>query len=252
MRKTLAALLSISLVLPHAGALPIRYFKQPEKEPEPPKATPVKSAGLSYFERLFSTGNRPAPTRAPVPKAGAKPLPMPQPVVKPAAKPKTRRPAPSVAVGPKEVAPAKEKVAPPKEEPATASPAQATPPAPAKAAAVAKKDDQLPPPPKGKGTKSKTVAKKAATPSAKLDLTGMDEVAKFKAVKAHAMEDAEVKDLKTKAESEVDDSAAQKALVAYNRALFRKIREIEPSVTAYSERVEASMTKRLGAEQSRP
>ena len=277
MRKTLAALLFLSLVLPPAEALPIRHVDDSEKVPEPVKPKPPKSEGPSYFERLFSTGEaaKPAPkpaskpTAKPTPKPVAKSLPTPEPpekvekaekierptakpTVKPVARAKPKRPAPSVATGPKEDAPAKVKVEPAADETVSPPPVKATPPAPAKVEQAASKGDQLPPPPKGKGAKSKTVAKKAATPPAELDLTGMDDGAKFKAVKAQAMEDPEVKDLKAKADGEVDDAAAQKALVAYNRALFKKIRELEPSVSAYSERVEASMTKRLSAEKAKP
>jgi hypothetical protein len=98
----------------------------------------------------------------------------------------------------------------------------------------------------------------AAKPSAKSkatgnrpDLTGMDDPAKFKAVKAMAMDDPEVKDLKKKADGEVNEAEANKALVAYNRALFRKIREIEPSITDYATKVEESITKRIGGEKAK-
>ena len=249
MRKTLAALLFISLALPPAEALPIRQSKEPENAPEVPKAKPVKPEGPTFLERLFTTGDLPKPAPRPTPKPVVKPLPAPESTVKPITKPKPRRT--SVVVGPKEDAPAKVKAESPAGEAASSPPVKATPPAPAKVNPAAMKDDQLPPPPKGKGAKSKPVAKKAATPPVKLDLGGMDDGAKFKAVKAQAMEDPEVKDLKSKADGEVDDAAAQKALVAYHRALFRKIREIEPSVTGYSERVEASMTKRLSVERSK-
>lgn len=253
MRKTLAALLFISLVVPPVEALPIRQSAPPEKEPEPPKAKPVRAEGPTFLERLFSTGDLPRPVPRPAPKPVAKAAPLPeQPTVKPVAKPKPRRPAASVATGPKDDEPAKPKVEASAGEPVSAARVKTTPPSPEKVSPAATKDDQLPPPPKGKGTKGKAVAKKASTPPAKLDLTGMDDGAKFKAVKAQAAEDPEVKDLKSKADGEVDDAAAQKALSAYNRALFRKIREIEPSVTAFSERVEASMTKRVNAEKAKP
>ena len=260
MRKTLAALLFISLALPPAEALPIRQSKEPENPPEPLKAKPAKLEGPTFLERLFTTGDLPKAAPRPAPKPVAKTLPVPEhptvkPVAKPVVKPKPRRPAASVAVGPREDAPAKpraEVAAKPKMEASAEEPVKTTPPAPAKVSPAPAKEDQLPPPPKGKGTKGKPVAKKVSTPPAKLDLTGMDDGAKFKAVKAQAMENPEVKDLKSKADGEVDDAAAQKALSAYNRALFRKIREIEPSVTAFSERVEASMTKRVSAEKAKP
>ena len=79
----------------------------------------------------------------------------------------------------------------------------------------------------------------------------MDDPVKFRAAKLVAMEDPAIKDLKTKADSEVDEAEAQKALSAYNRALFRKIREVDPSVSDYADRVEQSMTKRIGAEKGK-
>lgn len=79
----------------------------------------------------------------------------------------------------------------------------------------------------------------------------MDDPAKFKAVKAKAMEDPEIKELKNKADGEVAEAEASKALVNYNRALFRKIREIEPSLGDYADRVEQSMSKRLGSEKGK-
>jgi len=79
----------------------------------------------------------------------------------------------------------------------------------------------------------------------------MDDPAKFKAVKGQAMEDPALLELKNKADSEVDEAGANKALMDYNRALFRKVREIEPSLTDYADRVEQSMTKRIGAEKGR-
>ena len=65
------------------------------------------------------------------------------------------------------------------------------------------------------------------------------------------MEDPQVKELKAKADSEVDEADARKALDAYNRALFRKVREIEPSLDGYVDKIEASLSKRLSAEKGK-
>ena len=242
MRKIFAALLVASLVLPSADALPIRHAKEPEiPPPDVPKPAVAKPAGPTFLERLFSTG--PAPTPAPIRAT----TPAPIRTATPAPKRRPRRHAPpvdDVAETPKASAPKTAKVTVPPTP-------KVNPPTAAKVNPPATTGDELPPPPKGKGAKPKVAGKKPA-PAVKIDVTGMDDAAKFKAVKAQAMQDPEVKDLKSKADGEVDDAAAQKALVAYNRALFRKIREIEPSVAAYSERVETSMTKRLSAEKSKP
>ena len=76
----------------------------------------------------------------------------------------------------------------------------------------------------------------------------MDTAAKFRAVRAQALEDPEVKSLKTKADTTVDAAEAAKALSAYNRALFGKIREIDPSLKSYADKVEQSLNKRIGSE----
>jgi hypothetical protein len=76
-------------------------------------------------------------------------------------------------------------------------------------------------------------------------------MAKFKAAKARALDDAHLKDLKSKADSELNESEAHKALMNYNRALFQKIREIDPSISGYAGKVEQSMTRRIGAEKGK-
>jgi hypothetical protein len=96
-----------------------------------------------------------------------------------------------------------------------------------------------------------TTKPKTPAPAPKRDLSGMDDAAKFKAVKAEAAADPKIKELKAKADGALDATEADEALTAYNRALFRKIREIEPSVSGYAEKVESSLTKRLSAEKAK-
>ncbi len=81
--------------------------------------------------------------------------------------------------------------------------------------------------------------------------TGGDDATRFRAAKARALEDPSLKDLKGKADSELNEAEAHKALLNYNRALFQKIREVDPSVSDYSGRVEQSMTKRIGSEKGK-
>ncbi|MEO6787392.1 MAG: hypothetical protein ABI318_14770 [Chthoniobacteraceae bacterium] len=126
----------------------------------------------------------------------------------------------------------------PKHEPAE-MPAEAAPKA-AKTGATPATPVTTTKPKTGRGAKKGTPTGTAATPA--------DEAAKFKAAKAHALEDAHIKDLKSKADGEVNEAEAHKALVNYNRALFQKIREVDPSVTDYAGKVEQAMTKRIGAE----
>ncbi len=95
-----------------------------------------------------------------------------------------------------------------------------------------------------------SAAVKPGKGSKKPELAGLDDAAKFKAVKSTALEDAEIKALKTKADTTVDEAEAHRASIEYNKALFRKIRSIEPTLGDYVEGVEQAMMKRLGAEKS--
>lgn len=97
---------------------------------------------------------------------------------------------------------------------------------------------------------AKTSSKSKITATAPI-LTGEDNPIKFRAAKVVAMEDPTIKELKSKSDSEVNEDEAQKAVAAYNRALFKKIREIDPSVSEYADKVEQSMTKRIGAEKGK-
>ena len=147
---------------------------------------------------------------------GPRPTPTPAPTPEPAVK---RRPRPK------------------------ATPATGVPPT------VEKVPEKVTPAPGPRPKTAKSTSKKG-TPSA-VDSTGADDATKFKAAKARAQEDAHLKDLKSKADGEVNEAEAHKALVAYNRALFQKIREIDPSVSDYAGKVEQSMTKRIGSEKGK-
>ena len=210
MRKIFAALLLTSLALPSVYG---QANSAPPPRPLPrssPTPVPVK-AEKSADSRSFLQrifGPRPTPT----------PAPIPAPVVKRSPRPKPR-PSPGT---PKE---AVVKVTPKVPEPPTVPVAPPT--------AVKPKT--------GKG------GTKKGTPVTAGMIAG-DDATKFKAAKAHAMEDAHIKDLKSKADGEVNETEAHKALLNYNRALFQKIREVDPSVTDYSGKVEQSMSKRIGNE----
>ena len=101
-----------------------------------------------------------------------------------------------------------------------------------------------------KGKPTKGGVKKGATVSG--DGAALDDATRFGSAKAKALEDAHIRELKGKADSEVNEAEAHKALVNYNRALFQKIREVDPSVSDYAGRVEQSMTKRIGSEAAKP
>ena len=217
MRKLFTALLLTSFVLPlHAErtAVPPRYISVPEKEAVAKKPGDSRS----FLQRIF--GGRPTPTPAPAP------APTSAHVLK-------RRPKPKPA--PSETTPDTSAKVTPKPRPAATTPTTVpvTPVTPPTAATVKAK------PGKGTGKKGAAVA---------ADSTGLDDGTRFKNAKAKALEDAHIKDLKGKADGEVNEAEAHKALMNYNHALFQKIREVDPSVSDYAGRVEQSMTKRLGAE----
>jgi hypothetical protein len=59
------------------------------------------------------------------------------------------------------------------------------------------------------------------------------------------VDDPHVKSLKAKADDASTDEESRKALRAYNKALFEKIRKIDDSVSERADRLEAAILKRL-------
>lgn len=100
-------------------------------------------------------------------------------------------------------------------------------------------------------TKPKPVASGPKKTDPTVPAVPVDEAAKFRAAKEKAQEDEKIKELKGKAYAELDDTAAAKALTAYNRALFQKIREIDPGVSDYATKVEHALTKRVSGEKGK-
>ena len=220
MRKLIAALILISFVLPlHAqrGTVPPRYVSASEKE----AAAKKSGDSRSFLQRMFGTRPKPTPTPAPTP--------TPKVVTK-------KRPKPSL--GPDSTTPSATTKVTPKTRPATTATVPVTPPT-----------SVTPPVTTVKPKTGKGAAKKGTPVST--DPSGLDDVTRFRNAKATALQDAHIKDLKSKADSEVNEAEAHKALMNYNRALFQKIRETDPSVGDYSSRVEESMTKRIGSEKAK-
>jgi hypothetical protein len=230
MRKLFATLLLTSLALPlHAqrgntpsGQPAPRLVAPSEKAEKPEKAektekpkTEKSSDSRPLLKRIFGPRATPAPEATPTPAPTAKSKPKPKPAT-------SEMP---------EEATAKSK---PKTNPTAAVP--------------------QPPvtPPTTTGTKPKVgkVTPKKGAPTS-TDSVGPDDGTKFKAAKAKALEDAKIAELKSKADSEVDEAAAAKASAAYNHALFQKIREVDPSVSEYATKVEHALTKRFSAEKGK-
>ena len=69
---------------------------------------------------------------------------------------------------------------------------------------------------------------------------------KYDEAKRKALEDSRVQELKEKADNAPDDSEGQKAMRTYNRALFEKMRKLDPSIKERIDGTEAALLKRLG------
>jgi hypothetical protein len=198
----------------------------------PPAPTPPPKKG--FFGRVFRGREKVTPPPAPTP--------TPAPVTKP--KPKPR---------PKPVKPSTDETEPPKPSPETkppteaaTPPAETTPPSPAPAKppteAAATPDAGKPAPKPGKGGRN---AKKG---TAEKPAEVLDDATKYKNAHTAAVGDPQIKDLKAKADSALAEDEAHRATVAYNKALFRKIRDLDPSLDAYVDKLEQAMMKRLNAE----
>ena len=209
MRKLLVFLSLIAIAFPVSA-----------QETKAPKPKVVAKAGekpaadvpkRSVIGRIF--GRKPAPAAAvPVP------TPTPAPVVKPRQKTKARPKAST------------EKPEEPTAEPkANDGPAETPTPKPEVKPTVGKrgiKKNQPPVPTPAEG----------------------DDKAKYTAAREKADEDPAVKELKGTADNALTEAEAHTTSVAYNKAVYKKIREIDPSLDAYVDKLEEVMMKRLNSE----
>ena len=72
------------------------------------------------------------------------------------------------------------------------------------------------------------------------------EDARYDYAKARAVNDQSILNLKDKADSATTEEEGRKDLRAYNRALFEKMRKLEPSISERIDRMETAVLKRLG------
>jgi hypothetical protein len=197
--------------------------KKTEGAPKPkivaPAPTPAPKRGV--FSRMFGRKPTPTPTPAPTPQPVAKPKskPRPKPKAVTTAEPATPADAPK---------PATTESQPPKPGDETPAPSE-----------TAKPETK----PEPKTAKPGKPVKNAPKPAENLD-----DATKYKNARATALEDAQIKELKEKADSAVADDEAHRASMAYNKALFRKIRQVDPSIDGYVDKLEEAMMKRLSAE----
>jgi hypothetical protein len=198
-----------------------------------PVATPIPERRPSFFERLFGR-RKPKPTPAPTPAPTPKPRPKPRPIARPTAKTTGAKPRPGATAG---------KPTPTQNPDATTTPDSATPkPAPTSTTPrpVAKKTA-----PRSTGT-----TKPAPPPPDGADAEQVEKH-KYDTARAKAAEDPAIQALKEKADNAVSDDEAKKAQTAYNRALFDKMRKLDPSIKDRIDKMEAALMKRLGSQPGR-
>ena len=256
MRKLLV-LTSLIIVLTPELALAQQATRVPPKPKVVAEAPPKKP----FYKRMFGGGDKPAdpaPTAAkPAEKSNAKPAagtPTPKPATAAessgtTAKPrsKSRRKTAKAAAEKKADATAKPAETAAEEPAETEKPAESPETKPAETTpAESNETAEAKPPKPGTKTSGKKGSKKA-TPG-KLDLTGMDDSTKYRTVRAMALEEGSIRELKSKADAAINESEAHDASLTYNKALFRKIREIEPSLDGYVDQLETAMMKRLSSE----
>lgn len=71
------------------------------------------------------------------------------------------------------------------------------------------------------------------------------EKAHFQEIKAKALEDKKIQELQDKADNAADDEAQRKASKEYYKALYAKIRKLDPALKDRTERMESATMQRL-------
>jgi len=227
----------------------------------PAAATPAPKKP-TFFNRVFGTGNKPKATPEPT-TAKATPTPAPAtPRPKPKPKKESAEEDGKPEGGTSEEKPGSEKTA--AEAPAgTEKPAATTDEKPAEN--EAKPEDKEPAPAaaasgkKGhrKGATAEAKPKEAGKEMTKEQLAVQDaiatgdpnaiEKAKYNEVKVRASEDSHIKELKEKADNAPADEEGRKALRAYNRALFEKMRSLaDKDVQERIDAMEKAVLKNIG------
>lgn len=196
----------------------------PAPEREPVAATPAPATPKSRVKRRQKATDSKPETKAPS---------------TPAAEPKSEEPAPEGTKPPATPAPAE----PTSDVPPTASTTEpeATP-APAtgkrgKAAKTVKATPEEAP----KLTPEQVALQKA---QASGDAEAIEK-AKYDEAKARALQDERVKELKQKADEATTEEEGRRALRAYNKALFQKMRSLEGSISGRVDEMESAVLKRL-------
>ena len=69
---------------------------------------------------------------------------------------------------------------------------------------------------------------------------------KYEQAKAKAVADPKLQELRGKADLAANEDESRKALRVYNKAMFKRMKEIDPSIKDHVERMEAAVMSRLG------
>ena len=217
-----------------AKRAPIRRKRKPVAVATPvPVATPApKKPG--FWQRVFGK-QRPRPTPAP---ATPKPT-TPKPLVKKRNVTKTG----TAKTGTTKTTSTDTK--PDNEKPEVTNvesvkPVDTKPPAP--------KTEERSRPPTIKGSKTKGGSTKVENFPPPPDGSDPDvlEKQKYDQAKAKAASDPKIQELRSKADLAPTEDESRKALRAYNKAMFKRMKEIDPSIKDHVDRMEAAVMSRLG------
>jgi hypothetical protein len=197
---------------------PVHQRSRISKATPVPVATPIpKKPG--FWERVFG---KKKPTPAPA-------TPTPKPVYKKKPVSKVRKPKPEVSA---------------------TQPANATAEQPGSENAVVEppKTEEQPKPPVRKGSDNKKTAKRGqdfppSTDNADAEIV---EKQKYDQARAKAIADPKIQELRGKADLAASEDESRKALRAYNRAMFKRMKEIDPSIKDHIDSMEAAVMSRLG------
>ena len=213
-----------------AKRAPIRRARKAAVPASPvPVATPVpKKQG--FWQRVFG-GKKATPTPKPA-------TPTPKPVVKKQSptrkitKPKTGATKPRVTSADSDATetPRVQPKTPPEDKPPTV------------------KNDPISKPPTIKNPKAKPGGDKVQNFPPSTDNSDAEAVEKQKydQAKAKAIADPKIQELRGKADLAPSEEESRKALRAYNKAMFKRMKEIDPGIMDHVDRMEAAVMNRLG------
>jgi hypothetical protein len=198
---------------------------------------PVATPKPSFWQRIFGTRRKTTPRKSATPtptQVAEKPTPKPAEKKSPDSSEKIKKTTPTAEATPK--ATPKPRATPdPDKAPATPKP-EATP----KPPTTPKPTPEPKPTPAKKTSSTKTPATDADGDNEAVERT------KFAEAKTKALEDSAIGDLKVKVDNAENEAQAKTALRAYNKALFQKMRKIDPSIKERIDAMEAAVMKRLG------